>query len=636
MSQQSILALLARHKVAANVLMLLAFLVGGIGLLRMNVQFFPSFNLDVISVRVLWSGAPADDVETGITLPLEEKLKTVDGLKKMTSTSAQGVASILLELQDGTEPLQALDQVRQRVDEFRNLPRDAEPPEVLRVTRYEPIARLLVRGSSVEELRPWVRRFESELLADGIDQITISGMPEERIAIEVPSAVLETLGMSLIEVGDRVSQIARDVPAGIAGAQDAAREIRGLEQRRDALAFDNLAVVSDGRGRISLGEIASISREPRPGDLALSESGDAVVEMALQRTESGHSLKSARMLEDWLARTQPTLPSSIKLEVFDESWQLIRDRIQLLIYNGLSGLLVVVLVLYLFLPSRIAFWVTMGIPTAFLATLGLMSIFGGSINMVSLLALIMALGIIVDDAIVVSEETATLRSQGASADEAALGGAQRMLMPVMASSLTTVAAFLPLMLIGGTIGNIMRDIPFVMIMVILASVLECFMILPSHLKHAMRPQAAIQTSRLRQSIDQTFERFRDGFFRRTVTLAIDWRGTTVAITLATMLLAIGLLAGGRVGFSFFPTPEGQVVYANATFVAGTPRAVTERYLAQVEQALFETERELGGGLVQTAVSRLGALVISGSSSAAGGDQLASVMVELVPPDTRSV
>ncbi|SDU38896.1 Multidrug efflux pump subunit AcrB [Pseudomonas pohangensis] len=636
MKAQGILAQLTRHKVAANVLMLLAFLLGGIGLLRMNVQFFPSFNLDVISVRVLWSGAPAEDVEAGITLPLEEKLKTVDGLKKMTSTSAQGVASIMLELQDGTEPLQALDQVRQRVDEFRNLPRDAEPPEVARVTRYEPIARLLVRGSSVAELRPWVRRFESELLAGGIDQITISGMPEERIAIEVPSAALETLGMSLIEVGERVSQIARDVPAGVAGAQDAAREIRGLEQRRNALAFDNLAVVSDARGRITLGEIASISREPRPGDLVLSESGDAVVEMALQRTESGHSLKSARMLEEWLARTQPTLPSSIKLEVFDESWQLIRDRIQLLIYNGLSGLLVVVLVLYLFLPSRIAFWVTMGIPTAFLATLGLMSIFGGTINMVSLLALIMALGIIVDDAIVVSEETATLRSNGASSDEAALGGAQRMLMPVLASSLTTVAAFIPLMLIGGTVGNIMRDIPFVMIMVILASVLECFMILPAHLKHAMRPRMAGEPSRLRQRIDQAFDQFRDGWFRRTVTLAIEWRAVTVAITLTTMILAIGLLAGGRVNFSFFPTPEGQVVYANATFVAGTPRAETERLLAKLEAALFETERELGGGLVQTAVSRLGAIVISGTGTASGGDQLASVMVELVPPDIRSV
>ncbi|MBP7640841.1 MAG: efflux RND transporter permease subunit, partial [Thauera sp.] len=167
MRHVSVLERLAGHKVAANVLMLLAFVLGTIGITRMNVQFFPTFELDVISVRVVWTGASAEDVEIGITAPLEERLKTVDGLKKMSSTSAQGVASITLELHEDTDALLALDQVRQRVDEFRNLPRDAETPEVSRVSRYEPIARLLVRGGSVEELRPWVRRFESELLAAG-------------------------------------------------------------------------------------------------------------------------------------------------------------------------------------------------------------------------------------------------------------------------------------------------------------------------------------------------------------------------------------------------------------------------------------------------------------------------------------
>ena len=222
MKHVSVLERLAGHKVAANVLMLLAFVLGVIGLTRMNVQFFPTFELDVISVRVVWSGAAAEDVENGITVPLEERLKTVDGLKRMSSTSAQGVASITLELHEGTDALLALDQVRQRVDEFRNLPRDAETPEVSRVSRYEPIARLLVRGGSVEELRPWVRRFEQELLAAGIDRVSITGLPEERIAIEIPSAALETLGLSLVQVGDRVGQVARDIPAGIAGEADGA------------------------------------------------------------------------------------------------------------------------------------------------------------------------------------------------------------------------------------------------------------------------------------------------------------------------------------------------------------------------------------------------------------------------------
>lgn len=634
--KSGVLQMLVGHKVAANVLMLLAFVLGVIGITRMNVQFFPTFELDVISVRVVWSGASAEDVEVGITSPLEERLKTIDGLKRMSSTSAQGVASITLELHEGTDALLALDQARQRVDEFRNLPRDAEPPEVSRISRYEPIARLLVRGSSVEELRPWVRRFETELLAAGIDRVSITGLPEERIAIEVPSAALETLGLSLVQIGDRVGELARDVPAGIAGEADGAREIRGLEQRRSAEAFASLPVISDPRGVVRLGEIATLSREPRSGELALFERGDAVVELQLQRSESGHSLKAAKVLESWLDKTRPTLPPTIRLEVFDAQWQLIRERIELLVSNGLSGLLLVVATLYFFLPARVAFWVMIGVPTAFLATLGLMLVFGGTINMMSLFALIMALGIIVDDAIVVSEDADTHRRMGEGPAQAAAGGARRMFWPVVAASLTTVAAFIPLMLVGGVIGNILGDIPFVMIMVITASLLESFFILPAHLKQALAGEAGRHTSRLRQRLDASFEHFRDRRFRPLVERALAWRGTTVALTLGLMILAVGLLAGGRIGFVFFPTPEGQVVFANATFVAGTPRAQTETFLQDLERALFEAEAELGGGLVRTAVARLGGTIPTGGGSGARGDQLAAIMVELTPPDEREV
>ncbi len=634
--KQGVIPLLLRHRVAANVLMLLAFVVGLLAIARMNVQFFPSFALDVVTVRVIWTGASAEDVETAITTPLEERLKTVDGLKRMSSTSAQGVSAITLELQERTDALLALDQVRQRVDEFRNLPRDAETPQVSRVVRYEPIARLLVRGSSVEELRPWVRRFEAELLAAGVDRIDITGLPEERIAIEVPSAALETLGLSLVELGERVSGLARDVPAGVVGERDGARDIRGLEQRRLAADFESLPIVADDQGLVRLGDIATVTREARPGSLALSEGGDAVVEMQLQRAESGHSIRAAQVLERWLSQTEPTLPPGLSLEVFDTQWQLIRDRIQLLIKNGLGGLILVVLVLYVFLPARVAFWVMIGIPTAFAATLGLMLFFGGTINMMSLFALIMALGVIVDDAIVVSEDADTHRRMGEGPEQAALGGARRMFWPVVAASLTTVAAFVPLMMVGGIIGNILFDIPFVMIMVIMAALLESFLILPAHLRSALSGEAGTHVSRIRQRLDAGFERFRDNAFRPAVDLALRWRAATLALTLACMVLAVGLVAGGRINFVFFPTPEGQTVFANAGFVAGTPRETTEVYLQRLEAALFEAEAELGGGLIKTAVSRLGGSVGSGATGGARGDQLAAVMVELVPPDERTV
>ncbi|HES76037.1 MAG TPA: efflux RND transporter permease subunit, partial [bacterium] len=329
------LAFFIRHKVAANVLVLVALMAGFMGVTRMNVQFFPNFALDVLSVRVLWSGASAEDVENGIIIPLEERLKTVDGVKKLSSTAAQGVASITLELKDGTDTLIALDQVRQRVAEFSNLPKDAEAPIISRISRYEPVARLLVRGPSLSELRPWVQQFERELLTQGIDRIDIQGLPNERIAIEIPGSQLESLNLSLADAGDRVAKLARDLPSGIAGEQDGAREVRSLEQRRDVEGFANLPLVSDERGVIRLGDVAEITREARPASLALELQGEPVVELILQRTENGDALKAAKALETWLTKTRPTLPPSLQLEVYDQQWELVRDRINLLLSNGL-------------------------------------------------------------------------------------------------------------------------------------------------------------------------------------------------------------------------------------------------------------------------------------------------------------
>jgi len=642
--RRGLIAVFARHRLLANLLMGLLFILGGVALTRMNVQFFPTFALDIITVRVVWSGAAAEDVEVGITAPLEERLKDVDGLKKLTSTSAQGVANLSLELVEGTDPLLALDQVRQRVDEFRNLPRDAETPQVSRVSRYEPIARLLVSGPSLADLRPWVRRFERELLARGVDRVEIGGLPEERIAIEVPGRVLETLGLSLDGIGDQVGRLARDVPSGIAGEDDGARELRSLEQRRDPLAFEPLPIVSDARGVVRLGDVAVIVREARPASLELRElatesapaHGPATVELLPQRAETGHSLRAARVLEEWLAATRPTLPPSVAVTVFDQQWQLVHERIDLLLHNGLQGFLLVLLLLYLFLPGRVALWVAMGIPTAYLAALALLWAFGGSINMISLFGLLLTLGVIDDDAIVIGEYAESRFRQGLAPAEAAIAGARRMFWPVVASALTTVAAFLPLMMVGGIMGNILGDIPFVAIMVLMASLVEVFLVMPAHLREAFSHHVEARVPRWRQRVDAGFDRFREGLYRPLVRAAVHNRGVTVSAVAAIMVLTVGLLAGGRVQFVFFPSPEAQLVFANATFVAGTPRERSAAFLEEIGRALGETEVELGGGLVEAAVARLGATVAVETGAGAKGDQLASVLVQLVPSERREV
>ena len=272
--KRGLITVFARHKLLANLLTIMVFALGAVALARMNIQFFPSFALDYIAVQVVWSGASAEDVENGIIIPFEERLKTVDGLKRMTSTSTQGIASLSLELQEGTDALLALDQVRQRVDEFRNLPKDAETPQVSRISRYESVARVLVSGPSLQDVRPWVRQFERELLARGIDRVDISGLPQERIAIEVPGRTLETLGLSLDGIGQQVGRLAQDLPSGVAGEADGARELRGLEQRRDPVAFENLSIVSDERGLVRLGGRGDHLAGVAPGGLDHGRGGD--------------------------------------------------------------------------------------------------------------------------------------------------------------------------------------------------------------------------------------------------------------------------------------------------------------------------------------------------------------------------
>ncbi|GAA3578487.1 efflux RND transporter permease subunit [Marinobacter xestospongiae] len=641
-NRRGVIGFFVHHRVAANLVMLVMLLGGVLAMSRMNIQFFPTFALDIVSVRVPWSGASAEDVEQGITDPLEQRLRNLEGLKKMTSTSAQGISNISLEFHEGTDPIQALDDVRQRVDEFTNLPVDAEEPQVARIERYDPVARLLVFGDLTDdERRALAYRFENELLDAGIDRVDLKGLPELQVSIEIPAAELDGLGLSLDQIADRVRSVSRDLPAGLLGQQDATRELRSVEQRRTPDAFAAVPLVSSDRVRITLGDVAIIRQEPRTGQVMLSRDGQPAVELLLSRSEDGDSLKAAEVLARWLERTGPTLPPTVQLEVYDESWQLIDDRISLLINNGLGGLVLVILLLYLFLPGRVAWWVAVGIPTAFLASMIVLWLIGGSINMISLFALIMALGVIVDDAIVVGEDADAHARMGEGSMHASEGAARRMVWPVLASSLTTVAAFMPLLVVGGIIGNILQDIPLVMICVLAASLVECFIVLPAHLRHAFVP--ADQTprrrpspvARLRGRFEQGFERFREGPFRRFSRFTLHYRGATLCGALALGLFTVGLLVGGRLPFNFFPSPEPSIFYANASFVTGTSRATVDRFLAEMEATLNDTEQALGGNLILHAVTSHGQ-TLAAEGGSRQGDEVGGIMVELVPSDQRSV
>ncbi len=633
------IGIFAQHRVAANLLMIMMLIAGTLALSKLNTQFFPNFALDVITVRVDWRGASAEDVEDSLTSRIEQELRTVDYVDKMTSTSSYGATVVTLEFEEDTDMGRALDQVKDNVARIRNLPSDSETPEVTLVTRYDSVARLLITTEGdLDELRPLAHQIEHELLDRGISRVNITGLPEEEIAIQVSTYELEALGLSFNEVGDKVGEQSQDLPAGEIGNNETARQLRSLDQRRDAYAFSELPVKTDYSGSlVTLDDVATIERRAMRDQVKVFYQGQPAVEIELQRTENADALASAKIMQQWLDDNISQLPRGVQIKVFDASWQLIKERINLLLTNGLGGLLLVLGVLFLFLHGRVAFWVAVGIPVSFMAALFVLYLLGGSINMISLFGLIMSLGIIVDDAIVVGEDALSHYQSGERSLTAAEGGARRMLAPVISSSLTTISSFLPLMLISGVIGNILFDIPFVVVCVIIASLIESFLILPGHLRHSFHSMHHAEPAPMRRWLDDKFNYFKEQQFKPLVTLAVEHRWTTIAATLALLITMFGMLASGRILFNFFPSPESTTIIANARFIAGTPGEHVERFLAHTNQALQATAEELGPELMDLSVTRLGTASAANPGATSQTDErFGSIQVEMISPDQRDV
>ncbi len=629
---QTIIRAFLRHPVAPNLAMLLMVIAGLWATAQLSRQLLPTFALSIITVEVTWQGASATDVEALVSQPLEDELLGVDDLRSIESTSRDGSSRLSLEFPDTADMSQALDQVKDLVAQVRNLPEDAEDPQVTRVTRSEPVAKLLVVGPVLEQLRPLVRGFERELRARGLARIEVSGLPEEEIAIELPASRLIELNLSLNDIADRVALASTDVPAGTVGEADVARQLRGVDQRRSVTGFADLPVAAEKGGRLlRLGDIARIQRLYRDDQPLLTVNGRPAVEIAVSRSEEEDAISVAENMLAWVEQARVDLPPNVEILAYDEPWKLVQQRIDLMVSNALSGMLLVIVALYIFLNGRVAFWVAVGVPVSILAALVVLWLAGGSINIMTLFALIMTFGIIVDDAIVVGEEAVSLYQQGAGPLAAAEKSAFRMLAPVSAASLTTVAAFLPLTAIGGPTGRILFAIPLVVICVIIASLIECFLVLPGHLRHSLQGTAERPPGRFRRSVDVAVNRFRDGRYRRTVEWSVANRGTTISVAVAGLLLIFGLLGGGFVGFAFFPQPEANTITANVRFVAGAPEERVAAFMREAEAALREVEADSGEDFIRLIVTKA-----REDNRGSTGSQLGHIIVELVPGDERSL
>ena len=638
MSPKDLIRLFVRHRNASNLLAILAVVTGAVALVNLNTQLFPTFGIDFVSVQVAWPGAGAEDVETNVVEVVEPEVRFLDSVKQVISFAVEGAATVLVEFEAGADMQAALSDVDSALSRVTTLPEDSETPVIQRVVLYDTISRLVLSGPVTEAaLKALAKDVRNTLLAAGIDQVTMFGARDEEVWVEIAPAALRHHDLTLAEISARIAQSSQDLPSGTLEG-DFEKQIRSVGLAVDANAVGAIEVraLDDGQ-KIYLRDIARVEDGfDEDGKIGLRR-GSPAVELHIQRAPGGDSLALAGIVAATVAKIEPTLPANVRLERYDIQAGFISARINLLLRNGVGGLALVLIILFVFLEWRLAFWVAAGIPIALLAAMLAMLATGQSINMVSLFALIMTLGIIVDDAIVVGEHTATLSARGMGPIDAAQAGAFRMLAPVTAASLTTVAAFLPILMISDVIGQIIVAIPLVVTAVILAALAEAFLILPAHMRDALRGGAG-KPARFRRWFDGGFERLRDGPFSRLVDRCVRWRYATLSTALGLLAISLSLLAGGHLPFNFFPSPEAETVFANVVFAPGTPRARTEAMIRELDTALVRAENALTegeGGLVVMSFAKIGVSQADNFGSVSG-DHLGGLHVELVPSDRRSV
>ena len=481
-----ILSYFTRHKTLANLLLVLLLLAGLSAAPNMRAQFFPDVILDNVAVTTVWQGAGSEDVDEAISQVLETALLGVEGVESSQSTSREGRSLITLEFEPNWDMARAAADVQTAVDAISTLPEEAEDPTVRRGAWRDRVTDVVITGKvAPEQLARFADEFVTRLFAEGVTRTTIRGIAAPQTLVEVPSGKLIAFDVSMSDIAAAIAAEVDADPAGdVEGAN--ARVRTGTAKRTpEQIADITLRTNPDGSSLL-VGDVAVVRSQTVDREMGFFVGEDPAMTVRVDRSDRGDAIGIQEDVEKVAAELQASLPSTVTVELIRTRAAAISGRLELLIDNGLMGLGLVIALLFLFLNARTAFWVAAGIPVAMGAAIALMYAGGLTINMISLFGLIITLGIVVDDAIVVGEHADhRYRLGGMSAAEAAEGAAQRMAMPVFAATLTTLIAFFGLIAVGGRFGDLIRDIPFTVIAVLLASLVECFLILPHHMKAAL-------------------------------------------------------------------------------------------------------------------------------------------------------
>ncbi len=654
MNERGVLAWFARNHVAANILMAFILIAGVLSLAALTVEVFPDMDTDMITVRVPYLGAAPSEVEEGVVMRVEEAIAGVEGIDRIRSVAQEGFGTVIAEIEDNADSRKVLDDIKNEVDRIETFPAETEKPVISEVTVRNQVITLVLHGHVPEStLKYLAERVRDDLTAmDAVSQVELAGVRNFEISIEVSERSLRRHGLTFTQVADAVRRASLDLPGGAVKTAGGEILLRAKGQRYRGPAFSDLVVVARPDGtRITLGDVATVRDGFEDSDVASRFDGAPAASVRVFRVGDQGALDIADRVREYADDLQRRLPEGVDVSVWEDRSEILRSRLDLLVHNGEIGLLLVFLCLALFLDLRLAFWTTMGIPISFLGAFFVVHQFDVTVNMISLFAFIVSLGIVVDDAIVVGENVFAYLERGDPPLEAAVRGVREMAVPVTFAILTTVAAFLPLMFTAGRMGQVMRQIPIVVVAVLMISLLEALLILPAHLASARRRRDAPgAVARVQAVFRDRLERFVNGPYLRTLELAVRRRYVTVAIAVAVFLVTIGFVVGGHIKFTFMPRIDADNMVADLTMPQGTPLEQTEAVVRRLEAAAATVAEEFGGGrspaaapLIRHVSSTIGqqpraAQGANGPHGAAAtsdsGSHLAEVNVELLSSEVR--
>ncbi len=621
------------NHVASNIIMMVLLLGGLATAFTIKQEVYPSFQLDIVDISVSYPGSPPEEVEDGLILPIEEEILDLEVVERVVATASEGRAQIQVELIEGVDPNRALQDINNAVDSISFFPDDAERPTLGLQQEQSSVMWMVIYGPLTErQISDLSERVRRDLLAlPAVNHVEVRMERDPEIQIEIPQAELRKLGLTLGEVAETIDESARDVPAG--GVQTAAGEVLlSTRERRDfASEYGDIVLLSDDSGTdVRVRDVARIRDgfEDRP--LLNRFNGGNGIFLSVYETGDGKPLEIADAVNAYLAELEKDLPPGVGVRILRDYAEQYRDRLYLLVKNGGIGLILVLCVLGLFLEPRLAFWVAVGIPTTIAGALLLLPFLGASINMISLFAFIITLGIVVDDAVIVGENVFHNIQAGQRRLQAAIDGSRQMIVPVIFAVLTNIIAFVPLMFVPGENGRFFAPLPAVVIAVFIVSLIEALFILPAHLGHGREAGTERGLNKLlsrgQRWVSKMFESFTDVVVVPLLRHAVHWRLLTLSLMFGGLAIIMAWYFSGRMHYTFTPVITGLRVDAEVQTPVGSAFADTVRIADHVEQAGLRAADRMGGRDE----------VLSGRMNVVGrrGENWADVNFYLVPADER--